>query len=159
MSKLFEVLYTLNNNKDYSQRDLSKACAISIGSINMLIKEAQKMKYIEIERTNIGNNYSLTAKGILALETYLSKQQEKKIHAHVNKGQPVKSAVILAAGKRAEFQKPVALLELAKERIIDRTIRILHENKIEHIVIVTGYKSELFEEIARKNTKITIIGR
>jgi len=158
MSKLFEVLYALNQNAEYSQRDLSRVCELSIGKINKLIKEAEEANYITIERDRMRHSYHLTEKGINALDDYLTKKNNLKIRVQNKNKATISTAVILAAGKRVDFQRPVAFLEIDEETIlIERTIRILFENNIENIVIVTGYKQEYFEEFAVKFPKIKLV--
>jgi thiamine kinase-like enzyme/choline kinase len=62
----------------------------------------------------------------------------------------VRQAVILGAGERKCFDRPVGFLELEDSTIIERLITLLNANGIGKIVIVTGYKKEYYEELAKK---------
>ena len=58
-------------------------------------------------------------------------------------------AVIMAAGFGSRLGKisndlPKSFLEINKEKLIERAIRLLKSNGISNITVVTGYKSELF---------------
>lgn len=58
------------------------------------------------------------------------------------------TAVILAARKEREFEKPVSLIEcLGETTLLDRAISLLREVGISQIVIVAGFKAELFMDI------------
>jgi thiamine kinase-like enzyme/choline kinase len=62
----------------------------------------------------------------------------------------INQAVILAAGERKTFDLPVGFLELEESTIIERIITILNANGIDKITIITGYKKEYYEELAKK---------
>ena len=67
-------------------------------------------------------------------------------------------AIILAAGKgsrlKKKFNKPKCLITLPTgETILDRICRILKDNKIKKIFIVTGYKNKLIDQHKPNNTK------
>lgn len=157
MSKLFEVLYTLNQKTEYSQRDLSRICELSIGKINNLIREAEEKKYIVIESNKMKHTYQLTDKGMDALDDYFTKNSHIKMRINTKHTAPVTTAVILAAGKRLDFNKPVAFLEIDEKTLIERTIRTLFDNDIENIIIVTGYKSEYFAALTVNYPKIKLV--
>lgn len=62
----------------------------------------------------------------------------------------VKQAVILGAGERKVFDRPVGFLDIEDSTIIERLITLLNSNGIEDIIIVTGYKKDYYEELAKK---------
>jgi len=62
----------------------------------------------------------------------------------------IKQAIILGAGERKCFDKPVGFLEIEDSTVIERLITLLNVNGIEDITIVTGYKKEHYEELAKK---------
>lgn len=67
----------------------------------------------------------------------------------------VKHAVIMAAGLSSRFvplslEKPKALIEVRGEILIERQIEQLMEAGVTSIVVVTGYKSEMFSYLAHK---------
>ena len=71
-------------------------------------------------------------------------------------------AIIMAAGRGSRLGNlteniPKAFLEAKGHRLIDYNLALLHENGIEDIKIVTGYKAELYEAMERKHAGITCI--
>lgn len=54
----------------------------------------------------------------------------------------MKQAVILAAGNRKELGKPSGLLSIGDKILLNRNLEILHNNGIEKVVIVSGYKKK-----------------
>ena len=105
------------------------------------------LKYIneneDIDQRNIIKSLDISARNV-----------NSKTKENTNK---VKYAVILAAGEKKIFGKPISFLELEDGHIIDRTVNILNNNGIEKIVIVTGYKSEYFEKYYSQNDNLTLI--
>lgn len=75
----------------------------------------------------------------------------------VNK--PIKQAVILAAGERKDFNRPVGFLELEETFIAERLIRILKDKGIEKIIIVTGYESQYFASLDIKGLELVYSDR
>ncbi len=68
------------------------------------------------------------------------------------KDKKIRTAVILAAGGRKWLNKPVGFLELEETTVIERLINILNSNEIDKIILVVGYKSEYYEELALKKS-------
>ncbi len=67
----------------------------------------------------------------------------------------IKQAVILGAGMRKCFDRPVGFLELQGATVMERLITLLNGNGIENITVVTGYKKEYYEDLAkRKNLNL-----
>lgn len=71
-------------------------------------------------------------------------------------------AIIMAAGRGSRLGNftddiPKAFLKARGHRLIDYNIALLHENDIKDIKIVTGYKAELYESMAREQPGITCI--
>lgn len=67
----------------------------------------------------------------------------------------VDNAIIMAAGISSRFaplsyEKPKALIEVRGEVLIERQIRQLREAGISEILVVTGYKAEMFEYLKDK---------
>lgn len=62
----------------------------------------------------------------------------------------IKQAVILAAGERKDFENPVGFLQIEDTTIIERLIVLLNSNGIDNITLVSGYKSEQYEELAKR---------
>lgn len=71
-------------------------------------------------------------------------------------------AIIMAAGRGSRLGNltddiPKAFLEVRGHRLIDYNLAILHENGIEDIKVVTGYKAELYEALTEKHEWLTCI--
>lgn len=67
----------------------------------------------------------------------------------------IKQAVILGAGMRKSFDRPVGFLELQGANVMERLITLLNGNGIEDITVITGYKKEFYEDFAkRKNLNL-----
>ncbi len=67
----------------------------------------------------------------------------------------VDNAIIMAAGMSSRFaplsfETPKALLNIRGEVLIERQIRQLRESGIQQIIVVVGYKKELFSYLAEK---------
>ncbi len=65
------------------------------------------------------------------------------------------NAVILAAGLSSRFapisyEMPKALIPVRGEILIERQIRQLREAGIDQVIVVTGYKAEMFEYLKKK---------
>lgn len=157
MDKLHKILYMINDNKYVSQRELSDKSGLSIDGVNSIIKELEEMGYITIDREKRNSGYKTTKKGIGSLEKQIQVEKNKKINIHQEEHKKVTQAVILAAGRKEEFGKPVAFLEINEKLIIDRFMDILSENGIEKVIIVTGYKSEYYEEYAKNKNNIVLV--
>lgn len=148
--KELKVLEVINKNKRISQREISKEADLSIGKVNSTIRYFLEEEYIYLEKEGKGFSYMVTEKGIKALEENLKSLSYKKIVLHQDEKKVIKQAVILAAGERKEFGKPVAFLDIPENTIIGRSIDLLRESGIEDIIVVTGYESRFFEEIAEE---------
>jgi thiamine kinase-like enzyme/choline kinase/predicted transcriptional regulator len=154
--ELIHILEILNKNSAASQRQIADEAGISIGKINSMIKELTVNGYIDIEKVSRKPHYKVSKLGIEALENFLKTTYDKKILIEGIENKQIKQAVILAAGERKEFTRPVGLLDVDGCALIQRAIDILKENGIEKIVVVTGYKSELYEQYF-KDSSIMLI--
>lgn len=156
MSKLYDILLLINNSEKVSQRFLSEESGISLGSVNAIVKNLEEQNYII--KSSQKRGYELTAQGISVLEKYILENQEDRICLeNTSIKQTVKQAVILAAGEKEVFKKPVSFLSIGEERIIDRIIRILDDAGIDEIIVVAGYEKEYFYNLAKANTKIKVV--
>lgn len=153
-----EILKVLNDEENISQRKLAERLDISVGKVNSLLKELLNSEYItknDIDKRNV--KYEVTEAGIALLENSLDKIKNTKLAIHKDKFYKVKQAVILGAGGKGSFGKPVGFLEIEEFKIIDRIIESLKSNGIEKIVIVTGYKKEYYENLAEKDSSIVCV--
>ena len=125
-------------NGAHSQRELSLKTSFSLGKVNRIISNLQKIKYIS------SNNY-------------ISSDGNKYIKSH----QPQR-ATILAAGYGLRMvpintEEPKGLLEVKNEPLIERIIKQLHEVGITNISIVVGFMKEHYEYlIDQYNVKLIV---
>lgn len=150
------LLSIINNDKNLSQRGLAKKACVSIGKANNMIKRLMEKEYIHIEKSGKKLCYILSEDGISLLEESFKDNYLKKIILHEGGRKVIKQAVILAAGEREEFSIPVGSLPLPNEAIVERALNILEINGIKDIIIVTGYKSEYYEELAKRRGVKTV---
>lgn len=70
----------------------------------------------------------------------------------------ISTAVILAARRESNGRLPYPLVSIADGvRLLDRTLTLLTDLGYEHIYIVTGYQSELFEAYALKDPRVITV--
>lgn len=147
----FKVLNELDNNSSTSQRKLAKIANISLGKVNSLLKEFVEEDYIDKILDNNKYIYQVTDLGKLVLRQHLDAIAHTKLSINEKyETKLVREAVILAAGRQKEFNVPVATLHIGNEKIIERTIKILHNNGIDKIVLVTGYNRQCYSDIFEK---------
>lgn len=121
-----DILNTLILEPFINQRILAEASNHSLGVVNRSIKELMKSGYIDQE-------IKPTPK---ALEEIRAKMPKR--------------AIILAAGfgmrmVPINMEVPKGLLEVNGEKLIERTIRQLHEVEIKEIYVVVGFMKEKYE--------------
>ena len=143
----FRILEVLSKNAEISQRSLADECNLSIGKVNYTLNELAENNLISIEKTGNKHKYYITESGIDYLKEEVDNLHQTKVSLHRTETKTVKQAVILAAGEKAEFDLPACLLPIKDTTLLERNIRILEENGIEKIIIVTGYKKEAFAEV------------
>ena len=69
----------------------------------------------------------------------------------------MKTAVILAARKEQDSEQPYPILPFAEGRcLIDRSLSILRKNGYSRILIVAGYRYELFERFKAEDVRIVV---
>lgn len=153
-----QILRIINESNNISERFLAEKTNISLGKVNTLLKNIVENKYVNIKIIDNKNViYELTSLGINILENSLDDIKNTKLKIHRNEFYKVREAVILAAGSKLDFEKPVGFLEIEGIKIIQRIIDCLKYNGIEKIIIVTGYKKEFYEELAKKDENIICI--
>ena len=152
---MFKILREINKNPGVNQRALATRCNTSLGKVNSLIEDLEFNNLISKEVQGRQHKYYITEKGLELLERELKNSQSIQLELHNEKNKDINTAVILAAGKNNNFSKPIAMLEINEELIIERTINLLKYNGIENIVVVTGYKSEDIK--AKLGNMVTII--
>lgn len=128
--------------REYSQRFLSDALTMSLGTINKLLNELLELNYIQM---NNNNELSITEAGYKVLEPYR-----------------VKNAIILAAGFGSRLapvtlDTPKPLVTVNGVRIIDTLLDALIAQGITSIYIVRGYKKQSFDVLLEKYPFIKFI--
>ena len=152
-----ELLKALNDNFNINQRELAKRTNMSLGKVNAVLKEFTIEGFIDRITNNRGTLYKVTEKGMKFLEENIASAKSTRLKLHEEEKKIVKQAVILAAGRTEEFDRPVGLLEIEDFKLIDRTLNILKENGITKIVIVTGYESQYYEECFKNSKNIILV--
>ena len=121
-----DILNNLMNEPFINQRILATQTGHSLGIVNRSIKELISEGYLDEE----------------------IRPTEKALHEAKEKAP--KNAIILAAGFGMRMvpintETPKGLLEIKGERLIERTIRQLHEVGITEIYVVVGFMKEQYE--------------
>lgn len=116
-------LFFKNQDKKYTQREISDITEISLGKVNETLKELKDNKFLD-------EDLKITDAGFEALEPY-----------------KVDNAIIMAAGMSSRFaplcyESPKGLLNVKGEKLIEREILQLREAEIEDITLVVGYMKE-----------------
>lgn len=157
MDKIFNLLKALANDEVNSQRQIAVKTKFSLGMVNTLLQRMKERNLINISEQSNKTKYELTEKGkdflenLMREKTYEKLLLTQKTHNHVN------TAVILAAGDNKNFEEPVGLLSLEKNvKVIDRIISSLQEFDVNQIVIIVGYKKELYFKYLN-NKKVELI--
>ena len=136
--KQFDVLDALIETPEIrTQRELSAAIGISVGSVNKIFSELNELGYTA--------NGKLTQKGIDAMQPY-----------------KVKRAVIIAAGFGSRLvpitlNTPKPLIRVNGKRIIDSALDALKLAGIEEIYIIRGYLGEQFDQLLYKYPNVKFI--
>ncbi|WP_244833809.1 phosphotransferase [Clostridium sp. BJN0001] len=152
-----KVIQALNDDFNISQRKLAKKVNMSLGKVNKILHEFTEENFIERAIINNKILYKVTEKGMKFLEKEILCSKDSRINLHEKNKKVVKEAVILAAGKTKCFDIPIGLLEVQDTCIINRIIDILKDSGINKIVIVTGYKSSLYEKKFKDYNNIKIV--
>ena len=126
----FDTLCAIRKNPGATQRELSEMMGISLGTANGIHRKLVKEKLIDDGR--------ITARGMRELKPF-----------------KVENAIIMAAGLSSRFapisyEKPKGLITVRGEVLIERIIEQLREAGINEIIVVVGYKKELFFYLEEK---------
>lgn len=135
----FDTLCAIRKHPGSTQRELADALGISLGLANKACKSLAAAKLVEDGR--------VTARGMRELKPY-----------------KVDNAVIMAAGMSSRFapisyEKPKGLLKVRGEVLIERQIEQLLEAGVNEIVVVVGYKKELFFYLEEKYGVQIVVNR
>lgn len=156
MEQYYKVLLAMNKDNIYSQRQLAEILDISVGKANSLMKIMEQEGFVEKNNVGVRSSYQMTKKGEELLEKEAKKSKDEKLSLKGSENKEVKAAVILGAGENKNFDKPVGLLEIEGQTIIDYIIKTLMNHGVDKIYLVVGYKKEAYEEYF-KNRNVTLI--
>lgn len=138
--KEFSVLTLIESHleHEFTQREISQKCEISLGTVNSVIQSLGEKGYIDSD-----NN--ITEDGYNALEPYR-----------------VKRAIFIAAGFGSRLvpltiNSPKPLIRVNGVRMIDTLLDAVVNVGIEEIYIVRGYLKEQFDQLLYKYPQIKFI--
>lgn len=154
----FKILKEINDNEFITQRKLASLTGVSLGKINSLLKEFIENGFIEKHLVDKRVRYEITKLGEDLLVDWIELAMETKLNINdstIKKN--AKQAVILGAGKQRDFNIPTGMLPIGDNLIIERTISILKEFGIEKILIITGFKSEEYNNAISKYDNVSCV--
>ncbi|GAA0179295.1 winged helix-turn-helix transcriptional regulator [Clostridium sediminicola] len=154
--KEIKILELLNANNNLSQRDISSSTGLSLGTVNSKLKNLIEKEYLSYDKTNNKTLYTLTKLGFKLIEEKLKISKNRKLELHQKSFKTVSQAVILAAGKVSDFDKPIGFLEFEDISLIERTIDQLFLHNIDNVVIITGYQNKYFDKFV-KDKRIKLV--
>jgi len=134
----FEVLSTIAQNENLSQRELTRCTNLSLGTINKCLRELKEFGVVSKDN-------EITKKGTDYLENF-----------------KVKRAIFMAAGFGSRMvpvtlNTPKPLVRVRGKRIIDGLIDACLKADIKEIYIVRGYLAEQFDQLLVKYPMIKFI--
>ena len=126
-----DLMKILSDIQYSTQRELAESTGYSLGKINSSLRRLEELGYLNRD-----------------------KQLTQKAKDEIRDKKP-QNAIILAAGFGmrmipVNLEVPKGLLEVHKERLIERVIRQLHEAGIREIYIVVGFMKEQYEYLIDK---------
>ena len=150
MEDLFSILWAVNRGPAANQREIAQSLDISVGKVNSLLKTAEEQGMLAAEKDGKRTRFTILPPGRVLLEQMLLKRRQGKLRLEPS-SRPVRTAVILAAGRRPDFDKPAALLALGESTVIETEIQMLESCGIERFFVVAGYcAGELRQQLASK---------
>lgn len=128
--KEFDALCTIREHPGVTQREIAQLLGISLGSVNTACRSLARAKLVA--------DGKITPRGLRELKPY-----------------KVENAVIMAAGLSLRFapisyEKPKGLIEVRGEILVERQIEQLIDAGVKDIILVVGYKKELFFYLEEK---------
>ncbi|WP_338449556.1 phosphotransferase [Niallia oryzisoli] len=149
MEHLLRIMEVINKNNNVSQKKIAETTGLSIGKVNYLINDLILRGFVFSEKTGRYISYYITEDGIEFLKNGYESFKEKKINIHQQSFKDINTVVILAAGKRKDFNHPAGLLTVEGQPLLRRNLELLQKNGISKFIIVTGFQKEtLLGELA-----------
>ena len=156
MDDLFSILRAVNQSPSANQRELAALLGLSVGKVNSLLRSAEEEGYLQSERSGKRNRFSLTEQGSRVLEGALLSRQQMKLSLPEEK-EPIRTAVILAAGRREDFDLPAALLPLGEKTVLDRAMGVLEDCGIRRFFVIAGFQAEKLREHLSGRSNVTVV--
>lgn len=127
----YDLVKKLAKERYVNQRELAESMGYSLGKINSSLKKLIELGYLNNE-----------------------KELTEKAEREIRENRP-ENAIILAAGfgmrmVPINMEVPKGLLEIRKERLVERIIKQLHEVGVKRIDIVVGFMKEQYEYLIDK---------
>lgn len=155
---IFRTLQVISEDDGLSQRKMAEKVGVSVGKMNYIIKECIKNQWITKTEVNRREKYEITEKGFELLRQNIGSIKEDRILISKDLKKEIKTAVILAAGERRDFEVSPAGLNIDENTtVIEEAIRKLKKNNIEKIIVVLGYGKEHIKEVLKDKEGIIIV--
>ncbi len=145
MEDLFSVLWAVNRTPVSNQRSLAEQLHMSVGKVNGLLREAEERGFLTVAKEGKQSRFGLTEAGRRMLERTLLSRQQGKLSLESG-GELPRTAVILAGGKREDFDQPAALLPLGEGTILSRMVQVLESCGIERFFVIGGFQADRVRE-------------
>ncbi len=155
---IFRTLQAINEEDGLSQRKLAERVGVSLGKMNTIIKECTKNEWISKNDVNRRVKYEVTEKGFELLRQNIGTIKEDMILISRDSNKEIKTAVILAAGERKDFEVSPAGLNIDENTtVVEEAIKKLQNNKIEKIIVVLGYGKDQIKEVLKDIEGVIIV--
>lgn len=155
--KIYRTLYIINENENLSQRKLANEVGVSLGKMNSIIRKSIKDGLIKKIKEGKNVQYHITDKGFSILQENIESIKNEMILISKDSDKKIDSAVILAAGKKKDFDVTPAALSIGESTVIEETVRKLKENNVENIYVVVGFNDGRVRELLESYEGITFI--
>ena len=156
MEDLFSLLWQLNRTPVTNQRELAQNLNISVGKVNSLLREAEEQGYLCGSKEGKQSRFEISASGRELLEQMLISRRRGKLRL-MPTGRKVRTAVILAAGRRPDFEVPAALLPLGESTILETMIASLESCGIEKFFVIGGFCADKLKEKLSAKQNVTAL--
>ena len=156
MEDLFSLLWQLNRTPVTNQRELAQNLNISVGKVNSLLREAEEQGYLCGSKEGKQSRFEISASGRELLEQMLISRRQGKLRL-MPTGRTVRTAVILAAGRRPDFEVPAALLPLGESTILETMIASLESCGIEKFFVIGGFCADKLKEKLSVKQNVTVL--
>lgn len=156
MDDLFSVLWAVNRTPVTNQRSLAGQLEMSVGKVNSLLKEAEEQGLLNTVKEGKGSRFLLTDSGRQKLERAMLSRRQGKLALEKECG-PLRTAVILAGGKREDFEQPAALLPLGEGTVISRMVQVLESCGMDRVLIIGGHCWEKLRDEFSGKQNVTVV--